>query len=318
MFQMAGVLVVCSLGLLPLALLGFSSGGLTLIRNLNQRAVLTNASIRVTAAFSNAGTNTLDGFFFCDEAPTAMTVTPLGVTLNGRTLTNFTFEAGQDGDVLAGYTPWRWVLETPTNFAQANPAPPQAAIQVTYLLSCTSTGTFILPQFSWAACALGTTNAFFGCSGSSDAQTVKFLDRPDNPLTSGQLAAGGFALWVDGVPGSIYEIAASTNLADWVPIATSLSPFAFVDTNSAAFAWRFYRAVPYTYPWAPLTLPSLPSGPFSFSVSGVQACNYVVEASTNLFDWSPLVTNVCPFDYFETNQQVFPMRFYRARLLAPP
>lgn len=318
MVRVARAIAVFWLGLLPLSVPGSPSGGSTLVRSFSQREVLTNASIRVTATFSNLGTNFLRGFFYCDQIPSAVTVTNVGITLNAHAVTNFTFESGQDGEVVAGNTPWRWALETPTNFAEANPAPPQTTVQITYLLSCSTTGTVALPLFSWAANISGTTNAFFGHSEITDAHTVKFLDRLENPLATGQFAPSGFTVWVDGVPGSIYQLAASTNLLNWVPLATNISPFSYVDLNSSTLSRRFYHAVPFTNLWAPLVLSSLPNGSLLLSVAGVQDCSYVVEASTNLLEWSPILTNVFPFSYSEADPHAFPMRFYRSRLTPPP
>jgi hypothetical protein len=59
---------------------------------------------------------------------------------------------------------------------------------------------------------------------------------------AGQLANGQFQLSVTGVPGYNYVIAASTNLIDWTPLQTNISPFTFIDTNAAAVPDRFYRA----------------------------------------------------------------------------
>lgn len=59
---------------------------------------------------------------------------------------------------------------------------------------------------------------------------------------AGQLANGQFQFSVIGVPGYNYVVAASTNLIDWTPLQTNISPFPFTDTNAAATPDRFYRA----------------------------------------------------------------------------
>ena len=56
------------------------------------------------------------------------------------------------------------------------------------------------------------------------------------------LAGGQFQLSLTGVPGYKYAIWASTNLGNWTPLQTNLSPFIFTDTNRSAFPSRFYRA----------------------------------------------------------------------------
>ncbi len=54
--------------------------------------------------------------------------------------------------------------------------------------------------------------------------------------------------------------------------------------------------------------------PFQFSASGTAATLWIVEASTDLTNWSPLVTNAVPFS-FTDDAAGQTQRFYRARLL---
>jgi hypothetical protein len=311
-------LASCWYGLLSSAAFAFSVDGSYVTRAFSQQVVLTNSSIQVTATFTNLGTNLLRGFSYLEQIPSTLSVTTLSVSLGGRSVTNFTFESGQDGDVYAGSTPRRWVLETPPNFAEANPLPPQAGVQIIYSLVCSSAGTFALQNFSWAGGSPGATNAAFGYSESSDLRVVKFIATTNSPLLSGERSTNGFALWIDGLPGSIYLVMASTNLANWVPLATNLSPFTFIDTNTAAFPYRFYRAILYTYPWAALTIARYPTNAFLLSVNGVADRSYVLERSTNLLNWSPVLTNVSPFNCVEAATAGIPMRFYRGRLLSSP
>jgi hypothetical protein len=49
-----------------------------------------------------------------------------------------------------------------------------------------------------------------------------------------------------------------------------------------------------------------------FDVTGVSGFNYAVQASTNLMDWVPLLTNTSPFTFTDTNAPDFPQRFYRS------
>jgi Immunoglobulin domain len=53
----------------------------------------------------------------------------------------------------------------------------------------------------------------------------------------------GFQFDISGVTGLNYSVQASTNLIDWVPLQTNISPFTFVDTNTVLFPQRFYRSV---------------------------------------------------------------------------
>jgi len=56
-------------------------------------------------------------------------------------------------------------------------------------------------------------------------------------------------------------------------------------------------------------------GVFQFNLTGTAGSNYVIEASTNLTDWTPLATNTSPFTFADTNAVNVPLQFYRARLL---
>ncbi|HKW29566.1 MAG TPA: choice-of-anchor D domain-containing protein [Verrucomicrobiae bacterium] len=55
--------------------------------------------------------------------------------------------------------------------------------------------------------------------------------------------AGQFNLSIKGVPGYHYEVQASTNLADWIPLQTNTAPFLFTDPKAGKFKQRFYRTL---------------------------------------------------------------------------
>lgn len=171
----ATVAGLCGLGFSASVAFGFSTDGSTLIRSFDKSLSPTNQPITVTVTFTNGGSNDLRGFFYTDQVPSSLSVTTLGVTLNGAAITNFMFESGRDGDVHAGCTPCRWVLESPTNFAEAHPIPPQGSLQITYALTATMPGNFAFQEFSWAGYQANLTNACFGFSEAADQQTANFV-----------------------------------------------------------------------------------------------------------------------------------------------
>jgi hypothetical protein len=72
-----------------------------------------------------------------------------------------------------------------------------------------------------------------------------YLDVPLRFVECGMDAGNGFAGVLAGAGNTNYVFEASTNLADWVDLATNSSPNGivdFVDTNAAGFRQRFYRA----------------------------------------------------------------------------
>lgn len=64
-----------------------------------------------------------------------------------------------------------------------------------------------------------------------------------------------------------------------------------------------------------VNMASLPNGQFQFRLSGTSGEQYILEASTDLATWTPLLTNTATlYDYTDTAASSFPSRFYRAVL----
>jgi hypothetical protein len=139
-------------------------------------------------------------------------------------------------------------------------------------------------------------------------------------------ASGQFSFTVTGTVGYPYAIEASTNLVNWIILATNNAPFNFIDTNVSQFSHRYFRAVPAPYAGMTATtattalspVPTITSasvntaGRFGFTVSGITGYQYVVEASTNLVNWTVLETNAAPFSFVDINVANYSQRFYRA------
>jgi lysophospholipase L1-like esterase len=215
-----------------------TSGSLLLARTFNKAVGLTNSPIIVTATLTNLSADALRGFYYFDEVPTGLMVTTVSVTLNGVGLTNFSYESGLDGAVDPGCTRRQWWLETPTNFAEANPVPPQGVVQIVFSLSCASTGTFVLQDFGCAASTPGNTNTLYGYSVAADQQTVSFVPS-DGPIPGGCVAApAGIVGWWPGA-GNANDIAGTDNgslLGGATAAATGFdgTAFSFDGTNGYA------------------------------------------------------------------------------------
>jgi lysophospholipase L1-like esterase len=169
---LAGLGLLC---LMSPAASAVTSGSLLLARTFDKTVAVTNSPILVTATLTNTSPDALRGFYYFDEVPTSLKVTTVSVTRNGVGLTNASAESGLDGEPYAGYTLRRWSLETPTNFMEANPLPPQGVVRIVYSISCATTGTFTLQDFGCVACKPDKTNTLFGYSGTADEQTVTFV-----------------------------------------------------------------------------------------------------------------------------------------------
>jgi hypothetical protein len=84
---------------------------------------------------------------------------------------------------------------------------------------------------------------FYGSITSAPASLVVYIDAtPTLTIDSGS-TNGQFQFDVAGVTGLNYTVLASTNLVDWIPLGTNVSPFTFLDTNTTAFPQRFYRSL---------------------------------------------------------------------------
>jgi hypothetical protein len=63
-------------------------------------------------------------------------------------------------------------------------------------------------------------------------------------LTSWQVSSGGqFQFLVSGIAGETYRIDGSSNLVQWIPLATNTAGIIFIDPNSTKYPHFFYRAV---------------------------------------------------------------------------
>lgn len=56
-------------------------------------------------------------------------------------------------------------------------------------------------------------------------------------------------------------------------------------------------------------------GEFSFAVAGVAGGQYVVEASSDLKNWTAVETNTAPFTFVDADVAAHPQRFYRTAYL---
>ncbi len=66
-----------------------------------------------------------------------------------------------------------------------------------------------------------------------------------------------------------------------------------------------------TTPAAILTLVTNDNGGFAFNVTGIAGYQYVVQASQDLANWTPVQTNTSPFVFTDVNSGQFRQRFYR-------
>jgi uncharacterized protein (TIGR03790 family) len=129
----------------------------------------------------------------------------------------------------------------------------------------------------------------------------------------------GASLRVETVPGIPCVIQASTNLMDWTPITTNAfgGEIQIVDPTAVTYPYRFYRLI------GPDMTPGLSLMPANGTAMNIHvqtqtALACVLEASTNLLDWTVIATNAAggSIDLVE-DSATYARRFYRAAAVLP-
>ena len=160
------------------------------------------------------------------------------------------------------------------------------------------------------------------------AQTVISTIPPSVRNFSGSVGANNlFQLTFFGTVATTNVIEASTNLNNWVPLATLYNTngfLQFLDVTATNFPIRFYRIkVPTAgstnvLPYVWLSSQSrLTNGAFQFTLTGTAGVTNIIQASTNLTTWTSLAailnTNgvLYFFDQSATNAK---LKFYRAMI----
>jgi len=161
---------------------------------------------------------------------------------------------------------------------------------------------------------------FSSLNGYVRNHVARLLAYDDLGITDCRCTNGLFAFNLTGPLGCQALVQASTDLQHWVTLhgcQLTNSPLGFVDPESSLYPKRFYRlmdaagvALMEQERWA--------GGQFHLNLVGELGRTVVVEASSNLSDWTPIATNVLgsdPIPFADPDSEIFPHRFYR--LLKP-
>ncbi len=100
---------------------GFSTHSTTISRSFDKEEAVIDEPITITVSFINEEAYDLRGCYYTEQVPAGLSVVTDSVQIDGSTISNFVGESGSSGDVYSGSIPYRWILESPTDFAQDNP-----------------------------------------------------------------------------------------------------------------------------------------------------------------------------------------------------
>jgi len=157
----------------------------------------------------------------------------------------------------------------------------------------------------------------------SVAKPVIMNQLTNHVAVSGQ--ATTFAVTVAGTAPFKYQwkfnganLPAATNSALTVSSVTAAKAGTYyVTVSNSAGSTNSAIAALIVYPTAAATLTSAASaaGQFTFTCSGVPGYQYIVQASSDLVNWTSVQTNTAPFTFTDTNAGQFNQRFYRTACL---
>jgi uncharacterized repeat protein (TIGR03803 family) len=107
-----------------------------------------------------------------------------------------------------------------------------------------------------------------------------------------------------------YVLQSATNvIGPYIDVPRATSPFVVVSTDPRVF-FRLRAPIAGT-----VSALGFSGNQFNMSVSGLPGYRYIVQASTNLTFWMPVVTNPAPFIFTDPSTGIYPRRFYRTVFL---
>ncbi len=159
-----------------------------------------------------------------------------------------------------------------------------------------------------------------------------------NP-TNLTINVGDTVLWTNTTAATVVHDSTSTNASfPWAsgPLNNTTRTFSLTFTNAGTFPYMCIThvlafnpanrhpeqtgtvsVVNVSLPPPVLTDPArLPDGRFRFTLQGVAGQSYTTEVSSNLTNWSPLLTNLAPANTFNVTDSTAPgvlLRYYRTR-----
>ena len=171
---------------------------------------------------------------------------------------------------------------------------------------------------------------FFGVNDVFQPQTLLSTTQRDLPLLRFYIGRNDTAvLWRRAAPrelskhqrrrvsdGAVLQSGATVPAADGLVIVPGLTLFKDLVRT------RLVVKIPGALPPTPSAIISNANGPIELRCIGEPAQDFLVEATTNFTQWTPLgtlhFTSSAPVIFPDPNAALFPRRFYRLRFPGPP
>ena len=114
--EILSFLIVCFIVFLSASTSAFSTHSTTISRSFDRYEAVVGEPITVTVNFTNEEPYDLRGFYYTEQVPGALSIVTESVQIDESTISNYAGESGSSGDVYPGSIPYRWILESPTDF----------------------------------------------------------------------------------------------------------------------------------------------------------------------------------------------------------
>lgn len=190
-FRIVPVLLLFAL-IVPGSTWGFTTNDTSISRTFDKNLAIGADDIVITVTFQNAEASTLKGFYYVEYVPNELTVKTRSVKIDGIEVSNYVTESGTPGAVYTGRTEYKWVLETPTTFAQNNPVNPSSTVDLVYSIGASQSGIYSFDEFCWVGYYPSATRGAFGHSEPVDRATVEFQSYIFGGSTDGGGGGGCF------------------------------------------------------------------------------------------------------------------------------
>lgn len=148
-------------------------------------AVSSGNAITITVDVTNDEEVALRGFYYSDQVPSGWAVYTSDVSVNGSSITDYSYEQGSAGEIYTGCTPSRWALETPQGEGVFSPIHSIAAsggtARIVYTMIVTGgTGSdYSLGHDAWAGwLETSTGTAVFGYQDITGTLSADFTAQP--------------------------------------------------------------------------------------------------------------------------------------------